>query len=85
MNGTSKGLSRIVRALAGWRGLGDRVEVALRELIAEHGQQTAREFLDGSGLEQAWRPMLEQTVVTQARQWVETEAFSDWLRDLVEE
>lgn len=78
-------IAAIVRALAGWRGLGERIEVALTELIAEHGQQTAREFLDGSGLEQAWRPALEQTVIEQARRWVETEAFSDWLRILVED
>lgn len=78
-------VAAILRALASWRGLGERIEVALGELIAEHGQETAREFLDGSGLEQAWRPMLEQAVTEQARQWVETEGFSNWLRVLVED
>jgi hypothetical protein len=78
-------VAAVLRALAGWRGLGERIEVALGELIAEHGQETAREFLDGSGLEQAWRPMLEQAVTEQARQWVATEGFSDWLRVLVED
>ncbi|MFV8756229.1 hypothetical protein ACNOYE_37250 [Nannocystaceae bacterium ST9] len=78
-------VAAILRALAAWRGLGERIEAVFGELIAEHGHRSAREFLDGSGLEQAWRPTLEQAVVEQARQWVDTEGFSEWLRVLVED
>ena len=74
----------ILRALAAWRGLGQQVEATLEELIRELGDQSARAFLDGSGLEQAWRPALERTLVDQARDLVATEAFADWLEQLVE-
>src|SRR5690606_15856587 len=55
-------VAAILRALAAWRGLGDEIEVLLAELISEHGHESARQFLDGSGLEQAWRPQLEQAL-----------------------
>ena len=75
----------ILRALAAWRSLADEVEAMLGELIREHGGQTARSFLEGSGLEDAWRPPLQQALVTQARELVAEEAFGDWLRDLCED
>ena len=78
-------VAAILRALASWRGLGEGIESVVGELLAEHGQQSAREFLDGSGLELAWRPTLEAAVVVQAREWVGSEAFSNWLRVLVED
>jgi hypothetical protein len=74
----------ILRALAAWRSLADQLEAALDELLREHGQVSAREFLDGSGLEQAWRPQLNQALCEMAREVVETEAFADWLAQLAE-
>lgn len=77
-------VAAILRALASWRGLSDRLEAALRELIGEQGHVTARAFLAGSGLEQAWRPQVEQALVDQAEQIVAGEPFAAWLRELVE-
>jgi hypothetical protein len=74
----------ILRALAAWRSLADQLEAALDELLREHGQVSAREFLDGSGLEDAWRPQLHQALCDMAREVVETEAFAEWLAHLAD-
>jgi hypothetical protein len=74
----------ILRALAAWRSLADQLEAALDELLREHGQVSAREFLDGSGLEDAWRPQLHRAMCEMAREVVETEAFSSWFRNLID-
>jgi hypothetical protein len=78
-------VAAILRALAAWRGLGDQIEEIVTELLEEHGQESARQFLDGSGLEQAWRPQLHQALVDQARELVAGEAFASWLTALVDE
>ena len=78
-------VAAILRALAGWRGLAERIEDVLRELIAEQGHVSARDFLAGSGLEQAWRPQLEQALVDQAALIVASDAFADWLGEVVAE
>lgn len=75
----------ILRALAAWRSLADQLEAALDELLREHGQVSAREFLDGSGLEDAWRPQLHQAMCEMAREVVETEAFATWLERLADD
>lgn len=78
-------VAAILRALAAWRGLGDQIEEIVTELLDEHGRETARQFLDGSGLEQAWRPQLHQALVEQARELVAGQAFAGWLTALVDE
>lgn len=78
-------VAAILRALAAWRGLGEQIEEIVTELLDEHGSETARQFLDGSGLEQAWRPQLHQALVDQARELVAGEAFAGWLTALVDE
>jgi hypothetical protein len=75
----------ILRALAAWRSLADQLEAALDELLREHGQVSAREFLDGSGLEDAWRPQLHQAMCEMAREVIETDAFAAWLEQLADE
>ncbi len=75
----------ILRALAAWRSLADQLEAALDDLLREHGRVSAREFLDGSGLEAAWRPQLEQALCDMAREVVETDAFAAWFERLAAE
>ncbi len=77
-------VAAILRALAAWRGLGDQIEEIVTELIQEHGQETGRQFLDGSGLEEAWRPQLHQALVDQARELVAGPGFAEWLTSLVD-
>lgn len=78
-------VAAILRALAAWRGLGEQIEEVLAELIDEHGRETARQFLDGSGLEQAWRPQLHSMLVEQARELVAGPGFAAWLTKLVDD
>lgn len=72
----------ILRALAAWRSLSDQLQAALEDLLREHGQVSAREFLDGSGLEAAWRPQLHKALSDMARAVVQTDAFAAWLSRL---
>jgi len=74
----------ILRALAAWRGLAEQIEEVLAELIRDNGHESAKLFLDGSGLEQAWRPQLHQVLVEQARELVAGEAFAAWWTALAE-
>ena len=78
-------VAAILKALAAWRGLAEEIEAIVAELIGEHGHESARQFLDGSGLEQAWRPQLQQGLVDQARELVATPGFEGWLAALVDE
>jgi hypothetical protein len=88
-------VAAILRALAAWRGLAEQLEAGLDDLLREHGQNrpgaelggqiSAREFLDGSGLEAAWRPQLQQALCDMAREVVETDAFATWLEQLAAE
>lgn len=73
----------ILRALAAWRGLTDQLETALDDLLRQQGDVSAREFLDGSGLEAAWRPQLQQALGDMAREVVQTDAFAAWLEKLL--
>jgi len=54
----------------------------LTTVVAEAGERSARDFLDGSGLEDGWRPQLEELALERARAIVATEAFEGWLREL---
>jgi hypothetical protein len=76
-------VSAILRALAAWRGLGDQIAELSAQLVRDHGQVSAREFLDGSGLEDAWRPALQRALSEQAQDFVATEAFAGWLDQLL--
>jgi hypothetical protein len=78
-------VAAILRALAAWRGLGDQIEEVVAELLDAHGRETAKQFLDGSGLEQAWRPQLHQALVQQARELVAGPGFAEWLTQLLDE
>jgi hypothetical protein len=78
-------VTAILQALAAWRGLGDQITDVIDELLREHGQVSAREFLDGSGLENAWRPALQRALSEQARSFVATDEFGTWLGELLDE
>lgn len=75
-------LSAILRGLAAWEGLGDQVESLLQAVVDEAGESRLRDFLEGSGLEEEWRPQLEEFLVVRAKDFVSTPAFASWLSDL---
>ena len=76
-------VSAIVTAVANWEGLGDAVESGVRQALDVAGERSVRDLLDGSGLEEGWRPHLEAGLREQARRVVGTEAFAGWLAGVV--
>ena len=50
--------------------------------VEEAGDKTAKDFLSGSGLEEGWRPQLEELALERARAFVATDAFEGWLTEL---
>lgn len=75
-------LAAILRGLAAWEGLGEQVESLLQAVVDEAGDKRLSDFLEGSGLEEDWRPQLEALFVVRAREFVETPAFAQWLADV---
>ncbi len=73
-------ISAILRAFAGWSDLETLIEESLRALIDIPEKPTLGSWLEGSGLEKAWRPQFSEALHRQATQVVETEAFTRWLR-----
>ena len=51
-------------------------------VLEEAGDKTAKDFLSGSGLEEGWRPQLEELALERARAFVATDAFEGWLTEL---
>lgn len=78
-------LTALVRAMAGWRRLTGALEETLERVFGEFGDQTAGAWLDGSGIQEAWRPHLEDLMVQQLAALVQTEAFASWLSKLAAE
>lgn len=72
-------LAGIVRAVVGSESLRDQLRGLLREAVRAGEGLTARAFLDGSGLEDGWRPHVEALLLERARAFVATDAFAAWL------
>lgn len=77
-------LAALLRAVANSDGLADQIEVALEAVVEESGDRSARDFLEGSGLEEGWRPHLEALAVERTRAVIATDAFESWLTALME-
>ncbi|MCB9794987.1 MAG: hypothetical protein H6741_19990 [Alphaproteobacteria bacterium] len=77
-------LAELLRALVNSEGFARQVQGLLTEMVRQGGDRSARDFLAGSGLEEGWRPHLEELMSERARAFVATDAFADWLQDLVE-
>jgi len=74
----------IVRGLAAWDGLGALVESLLATAMEEIGDSSLSDFLAGSGLEEEWRPQVEDVLQQRACDFVATEAFADWLQEIAD-
>lgn len=76
-------VTAIATALAAWDGLGDAVASGIREALEIAGDRSLRDLLEGSGLEEGWRPYLEGALLEDARRFVGTDGFAEWLEALV--
>ncbi len=76
-------LAALLRAVAESEGLAEQIRIALEAALDGAGGRSARDFLEGSGLEEGWRPHLEALVVERVRAVVAAPAFAEWLEDLM--
>ena len=77
-------LAALIRAVANTEGLTGQVEAVLSAAVAEAGDRSARDFLEGSGLEEGWRPHMEALATERAVAVVRTDAFEGWIRGVLE-
>jgi hypothetical protein len=75
----------LLEALAAWGSLQDALEDALSALLERVGDHSTRSILDGSGLEDAWRPALEAVLRDHLTRVAETEAFAAFFLELFTE
>lgn len=73
----------LIKAFAGWSQLDEHLEAAAHKLLAHHGDQTARGWLEGSGLEAGVREQVREQLVREAQALVGDEMFGDWLAELM--
>jgi len=78
-------VTAILRALASWRGLGDQIAAGVDALMNAHGHESARQVLEGSGLEQAWRPQIQAALVGELHEFVAGPEFVGWFTKLIDE
>ena len=83
-DGLVKEITALLRGLAAWEGLGEQVQSLLESVVKEAGDVRLRDFLDGSGLEEEWRPQVEEFLVDRARDFVGGSAFASWLEGLID-
>lgn len=72
----------LVQGLANSADTAEQLARLLTAVVEEAGDKTAKDFLAGSGLEDGWRPQLEDLALERARAFVATPAFEGWLRGL---
>jgi hypothetical protein len=72
----------LLEALAAWGSLQDALEDALSAVLERIGDQSTRSILDGSGLEDAWRPAFEAVLRDHLARVVGTDAFAGFFLGL---
>jgi hypothetical protein len=77
-------VAAMLRAVAHWDGLTDALKTGLQAAVGEAGDRSARDFMAGSGLEEGWRPHIQELMTERARDLVRTEAFAGWLTAVVQ-
>ena len=77
-------LAPLIRAFAGWSQLDAQLEAGARRVLTHHGQQTARAWLEGSGLEAGLRDRVKAQLVREGQALVGGDAFAAWMGQLLE-
>ena len=72
----------VVESFAAWGALEETLTRALAEEAASLGETTVGELLAGSGLEQAWRPHVEEELARHLHELFKTDGFATWLEQL---
>lgn len=77
-------LHQILGAAAASEELEKELRAMLENMVQEQGHLTGRAFLEGSGLEESWRPPLQTLMLSHTRHVVESQVFADWLHKVCE-
>ncbi|MFT5584450.1 MAG: hypothetical protein ACI9VR_002035 [Cognaticolwellia sp.] len=75
---------QILSAAAASEELEKELRDVLERMVQEQGHLSARTFLEGSGLEESWRPPLQTLMLSHTRHVVESQVFADWLHKVCE-
>ena len=79
----AKDAASLIRTFASWNELGPTIESGAQRILAAHGDETARAWLEGSGLGDGVRDELRAFLVAEARSIVSSGDFGEWLDGLL--
>ncbi|MEL6346106.1 MAG: hypothetical protein AAFV53_23555 [Myxococcota bacterium] len=74
----------VARTVARRDGLRDEIAAVARAVLDGAGGRSLQDFLDESGMQDDWRPEVEGQLLQQARDFIETDAFTSWLDALID-
>jgi hypothetical protein len=74
----------LLGAIAAWEGLEAALTEALDRLLAAVGERSLAEILAGSGLIEAWRPLIRERAAAHARAALTGERFAAWIAEVVD-
>lgn len=76
-------IEALLRALTRSEAFAGQLRGAIDAALTQGGDKSARDFLEGSGLEEGWRPQAEELMVRRALAFVQTDGFEAWFGALV--
>ncbi|MCB9701327.1 MAG: hypothetical protein H6711_05510 [Myxococcales bacterium] len=74
----------LLRAIAAWEDLEGALSRALAALLEVIGPRSLAEVAEGSGLVEAWRPLVRDRVAFHARRVITSEGFAAWIARVVD-
>ncbi|MEZ4381972.1 MAG: hypothetical protein R3A79_11545 [Nannocystaceae bacterium] len=74
----------LLQAVAAWEELEAALTGALERLFAALGERSLAQLLEGSGLVEAWRPLVRERAAAHARAALTGERFAAWIARVVD-
>ncbi|HFE47446.1 MAG TPA: hypothetical protein ENJ18_18480 [Nannocystis exedens] len=75
----------LLETFASWEGLENSLRESLEHLQTVLAERSLADLLDGSGLTQAWRPLVHARLTARARMLISSDAFAAWITRVVDE
>jgi len=75
----------LLQAIAEWEELEASLRAGIERLEEALGERSLAELLAGSGIIEAWRPLVRERLADRARSLITSEAFSGWIARVVED
>ncbi len=74
----------LLEIIATWEGLQDSLREGLEHLQARLAERSLADLLEGSGLTQAWRPLVHERLSAWAHMLISSDAFAAWIARVVD-